>query len=149
MYTVRAARREDKETITAFNRAMALETESIHLDPVTINDGVEAVLSDSGKGFYLVCETESDIVACLMITTEWSDWRNADIWWLQSVYVDPDHRKKGVFSLLFNHLRDTIKEHSGVAGLRLYVDEHNEIAIKTYLALGMKASNYQMLEFMK
>lgn len=149
MYRVRAARREDKETIAAFNSAMALETESIQLDPKTINDGVEAVLSDSGKGFYLVCETETDIVACLMITTEWSDWRNADIWWLQSVYVDPDHRKKGVFSLLFNHLRNTIKEHSNIAGLRLYVDEHNEIAIKTYLTLGMNASNYQMLEFMK
>lgn len=84
-----------------------------------------------------------------MITREWSDWRNADIWWLQSVYVDPQHRKQGVFRLLYTHLKEIIRNRPDVAGLRLYVDEHNAIAIKTYLALGMETSNYQMLEFKK
>ncbi|MCF7806977.1 MAG: GNAT family N-acetyltransferase [Candidatus Marinimicrobia bacterium] len=149
MYKVILAKNEHIEIIAEFNRQMALETETIELKPETIQAGVSAVLKDPTKGFYLVCESESEVVACLMITTEWSDWRNGDIWWLQSVYVHPDHRQKGVFSLLYKHLKEMIREREDIAGLRLYVDEHNQTAIKTYIALGMETSNYQMLEFMK
>ena len=149
MYRVRPARADDRDVIAQFNLAMALETEAIELDPLTLNSGVRAVLEDPGKGFYLVCEHDGEAVGSLMITFEWSDWRNGNIWWLQSVYVDPAHRRKGVFSLLFNEVKERIQKAKDIAGARLYVDEHNASAIKTYLAKGMKLSNYKMLELMK
>lgn len=149
MYSVRPARQSDHDLIAKFNRDMALETEQLKLDPFTIDQGVKAVLDDPGKGFYLICEHNEIAVGSLMITYEWSDWRNGNILWIQSVFVEPSHRRKGVFSMLFNEVKSRMDEDNTIAGVRLYVDEHNAIAIQTYLSLGMKLSNYKMLEMMK
>lgn len=146
---IRQAQRADAEKIIAFNRSMAQETEGIELKYSTIQSGVHAVLDDPDKGFYLVCETEGEVIGSLMITFEWSDWRNGNIWWFQSVYVEPEHRRKGVFTKLFNEVIKRIEDDAEIAGARLYVDKHNTAAIKTYLSQGMDLSNYQMLELMK
>ncbi len=143
--TVRDARGDDIETIVAFNVALALETESKHLDRATLRAGVEAVLRDSSKGFYLVAQTSAAVVGQLMITTEWSDWRNADWWWLQSVYVEPAARRDGVFRALWTEVVARSKS-AGVRGLRLYVENENSRAQETYAALGMRRARYAMYE---
>jgi len=149
MYLVRPARSSDREKLVEFNLAMALETEQIKLDRKTLSSGVDAVFLDSARGFYLVCEENDKVIGSLMITSEWSDWRNGDIWWIQSVYVEPEHRRKGVFRALFMEITQRVLKEDSIAGVRLYVDEHNKNAINTYLSLGMATSNYEMLEFMK
>src|SRR4051812_5558817 len=92
---VRAAHTDDRDTLVRFNAAMALETEHKVLDPLVLAEGVAAVLVDSKRGFYLVAESDGVIAGCLMITFEWSDWRNGDWWWLQSVYIAPEYRRRG------------------------------------------------------
>jgi ribosomal protein S18 acetylase RimI-like enzyme len=149
MYTIRSANKKDTKTLIKFNQAMALETEDITLDHQTVQAGVVAVIEDASKGFYLICEQSDTIAGSLMITLEWSDWRNGNIWWIQSVYVDPRYRRKGVFTALFTEVKKRISSNDNIAGVRLYVDEHNKTAIETYLTLGMKTSNYNMLELMK
>lgn len=145
---IRGATEDDISTIAQFNRAMALETENKELDPETAEAGVEAILSDPAKGFYLVAEYQDEIVGTLMITTEWSDWRNSRFWWVQSVYILPDARRQGIYTALHNQVRALAEEEEEVCGIRLYVDRENRPAQKAYESLGMAPAHYRMYEEM-
>ena len=143
---IRPAREDDWPTIADFNIRLAAESEDKSLDPTTVEAGVRALLSDPRKGRYFMACVDDRIVGQLMHTFEWSDWRNGDIWWLQSVYVHPDFRRQGVFRSLNAHLEQLASETPGVVGLRLYVENQNERAQQTYLSLGMAAPGYRVME---
>ncbi len=143
---VRPAHRDDADTIARFNREMAKETENRQLPPDEILSGVEAVLDNPDLGFYRVARVGGTIAGCLLITTEWSDWRDGLFWWIQSVYVAPEFRRRGVFSALYEHIRNMAREKDDVCGLRLYVEKDNERAKRTYLRLGMIETDYRLLE---
>jgi GNAT superfamily N-acetyltransferase len=147
---IRAAKLTDTAIIADFNARMALETEQRQLDIECVRRGVHALLSDPTKGAYFVAETETDgaitITGQLLITYEWSDWRNGNFWWIQSVFVEDKFRGKGIFRALFNHVEQLAKDRKDVCGLRLYVDAHNDSARKTYERLGMKRTNYELFE---
>jgi len=132
---IRPAVPSDASAIRDFQKAMAMETENMILDHSTITRGVEAVFADSGRGRYYIAEADGKTVASLMITYEWSDWRNASVWWFQSVYVIPEYRRNGIFRQMYNFIRDEA-DREGVAGLRLYVETANVRAHKTYEAMG-------------
>ncbi len=133
-YTIRRATIADAAVLASHNQAMALETENLTLNRETIHQGVHAILSDDSKGRYYVVVEDADgsnkPVAQLMITYEWSDWRNANVWWIQSVYVEPTHRRKGLFRVLYRHTRQAAAQ-EGAAGLRLYADDDNSSAHAT------------------
>jgi ribosomal protein S18 acetylase RimI-like enzyme len=144
---VRAATPGDLPTIVEFNRRLALETESLILDGPTLEAGVRAALSDASKARYFVaCAADGQVVGQMMHTYEWSDWRNGDIWWLQSVYVHPDYRSLGVFRRLFDFVAERAREDSNVVGLRLYVEDHNERAQAVYERIGLKTAGYGVME---
>lgn len=145
---IRPATPSDAATIVDFNRRLARESEHRELDPETIAAGVRAILADPAKGRYFVAEREGTIVGQMMHTWEWSDWRNGEIWWLQSVYVAPEHRGQGVFRQLFEHVRAEASGRPDVVGLRLYVEKENQAARSTYLKLGMEETGYFVLERM-
>lgn len=139
---------DDAEAIAANNVAMAQETENKVLGPSIVDTGVRAVLADSDKGFYLVAEEHDHIVGQLLVTFEWSDWRNAWFWWIQSVYVVPPARRQGVYSALHDHVCSLAQEQGDVCGIRLYVDADNDAGHRTYESLGMKKTRYHMYELM-
>ena len=143
---VRRAVPEDLESIVRFNAAMALETEGKVLDLEQLREGVAAVFQRQGLGFYCVAEVGGRVVGQLMITTEWSDWRNSKYWWIQSVYVDADHRRRGVYRTLHSFVVAEAQERGGVRGLKLYVDRDNKRAQNAYASLGMSHSNYDLWE---
>lgn len=143
---VRAAQADEADTIADFNQAMALETEGRTLPDERIRPGVRAVFEDASRGRYFVAERGGVVVACLLITYEWSDWRNGLFWWIQSVFVDQAHRGTGVFRTLYAEVRRLALAEGGVAGLRLYVEQDNVNAQRTYLALGMERTHYQLFE---
>jgi N-acetylglutamate synthase-like GNAT family acetyltransferase len=145
--SVRQATRNDIDIIVRFNSEMAHETENIILSQQILTKGVTAVFDDSAKGFYIVAECDGTVVGQAMITYEWSDWRNAIVWWIQSVYILPDYRKSGVFRSIFEQIKSLAKE-SNACGLRLYVDRSNIIAKKAYKNLGMEESHYDLYEMM-
>ena len=145
---LRFARKDDLETIVKFNNAMALETEGKNLDVETLRRGVESVLEDSSLGFYLIAEEEGKITGSLMITKEWSDWRNGVFWWIQRVYVEPEFRRKGTYRAMHKFTREEAARADKVIGIRLYVDRENVIAQKTYQSLGMAETNYRLYEEM-
>lgn len=145
--SVRQATRNDTDVIVHFNSEMAYETENIILLQQKLTDGVTAVFEDSTKGFYIVAECDGTVVGQAMITYEWSDWRNAVVWWIQSVYILPDYRKIGVFRSIFEQIKLLARE-SNACGLRLYVDRSNIIAKKAYKNLGMEESHYDLYEMM-
>ena len=147
-YTIRAATPDDAPVIAGYNSAMALETEGKDLDPALIGPGVASLFDDPGRGCYWVAEADSEVIGQLMITYEWSDWRNGNVWWIQSVYVHPDWRRNGVFSALYHHVQSLAAATPGVIGLRLYVEENNVRAQQTYEALGMTRPNYLVMETM-
>ncbi len=140
------AQRADAEVLVDFNRAMARETEDKELDLETLTAGVEAMLDEPARGFYVVARLVGDLVGSLMITKEWSDWRCADFWWIQSVYVRPDARRQGVYRGLYDFVRARAEETDRVCGFRLYVERENRRAQQTYEALGMCLSVYLMYE---
>ena len=142
---VRSATRADAATIADFNIRMAMETEKLTLNPKVIGPGVLAIFDDAARGQYFVAEIAGKVAGCLMITHEWSDWRNGDIWWIQSVYVHPDFRRRGVFSALYQHAATAARAAKAV-GLRLYMEEENSTAQATYEKLGMKLTHYRVLE---
>jgi GNAT superfamily N-acetyltransferase len=142
---VRFATIEDAEAIARFNEAMALETEDVRLDPATIRRGVAAVVEDPSKGRYLVAALGGEPVGCLLLTYEWSDWRNATFLWIQSVYTAPAHRRRGVFTALFRRVEE-IASGPGHCGLRLYMDSRNSRARKTYERLGLEHGHYLVFE---
>lgn len=141
---IRAAGPADAATVAEFNAAMALESEGVALDRETLRAGVEAALADAGKAFYLLALIDGRPAGQLMVTYEWSDWRNGWIWWIQSVYVRPEHRRGGVFSGLYRHLRGLADARGDVYGLRLYVMRDNAGAKRTYEAVGMVPAQYDM-----
>ena len=143
---VRRAVPEDLETIVRFNAAMAVETEGKVLGLEQLRQGVAAVFQRRGLGFYCVAEVGGQVVGQLMITTEWSDWRNSSYWWIQSVYVDADHRRSGVYRTLHSFVVAEAQEKGGVRGLKLYVDRDNTRAQSVYASLGMSHSNYDLWE---
>ena len=143
--TIRAAVPADIDAIAAFNAAMAWETEQRRLDPATLRAGVAAVLDDPGHGFYRVAERDGAVVACLLVTYEWSDWRNGRWWWLQSVYVAPEARGLGLFGRMYRAVREQARATPGVCGLRLYVEHDNARAQAVYAALGMTPEPYRIL----
>ena len=143
---VRPARAGDAGDIARFNLAMAQETEGKALDPATLRAGVDAVFADSRHGFYLVAEAHGANVGCLMITYEWSDWRNGQWWWFQSVYVRAEFRRRGVFRALHAEAERRARATPGVIGLRLYVERDNVTALGTYARLGMHDSGYRLYE---
>ncbi len=148
MITIRKATRNDAPSIIGFQKAMAMETEGIDLKDDLITGGVMALFHDSGKGDYYVAEENGMLAASLMITYEWSDWRNSCVWWFQSVYVIPEYRRKGIFRMMYDHVKQEAMA-QGIAGLRLYVDSGNIPAQKTYEALGMNGVHYKMYEWME
>ncbi len=143
--SIRDANPDDIGTIVEFNAAIARETEDLELDRERLLAGVTAIVNDSGKGRYFMATANGKVVGQTMVTFEWSDWRNGDFWWIQSVYVTPEARSMGVFSSLYDHIVKTARRHD-VRGLRLYVDSHNLRALKVYEKLGMHESQYRMME---
>jgi ribosomal protein S18 acetylase RimI-like enzyme len=143
---IRLAKSADAASLVAFNQAMALETEGKQLDTSTLKSGVEAVFQDERKGFYVVAESAGAIVGGLMITYEWSDWRNRWFWWIQSVYILPAFRGRKIYSHLYEFVKKSAQERKDVCGFRLYVENENENAQKVYEKLGMKSSYYLMYE---
>jgi GNAT superfamily N-acetyltransferase len=143
---IRRAESGDAGSLVDFNQKMALETEGKRLDEAVLSAGVRAVFSDSNKGFYVVAEDEGSIVGGLLVTFEWSDWRNKWFWWIQSVYIVPEARGKSVYSWLYDFVKTEAAKRGDVCGFRLYVERENVHAIKVYEKLGMKNSIYYMFE---
>lgn len=144
--TIRDATSGDTAIIAEFNTRMAMETESRPLPQDVIDAGVAAVLEDAGKGRYWVAEIDGEVAGQLLVTFEWSDWRNGVFWWIQSVYVHADYRRAGVFSALYRHMESLAKKTQDVCGLRLYVEQQNRRAQDTYRSLGMTAPGYLVME---
>jgi len=149
-FAVRPAVAADVPTIAAFNIAMAAETEGLDLDPETIAAGVEAAVV-GGQALYFVAHPTGDpatMAACAMVTTEWSDWRNTGVWWLQSVYTDPPHRRRGAFRALYDAVEAGARA-AGAAGLRLYAANGNASgALDVYRRLGMRDDHYRVFQKM-
>lgn len=144
--SIRAANEADIQVLAEFNIAMALETEQKVLPAKVIRAGISALFEDSQLGFYTVAAVDDQVAGALMITTEWSDWRNGLFWWIQSVYVKPAHRRAGVFSRLYQTIRQQAMHKPNVCGLRLYVERENLMAQQTYLKMGMEETAYRMFE---
>jgi ribosomal protein S18 acetylase RimI-like enzyme len=143
------ASEKDLADIIDFQLRMALETENLHLDLPVVQRGVRAVFDDEQKGLYFLAKVDAQNVASLMITYEWSDWRNGWVWWIQSVYVKPEFRRHGVFAAMYDYLKARVQQDSNLRGLRLYVDKTNTRAQKVYEAIGMNGEHYAMYEWMK
>jgi len=143
---IRRATLADLDTIVAFNQAMALESENKTLDLSTVTAGVRRALQDPGRSVYFVAEVDGTVVGQTMVTMEWSDWRNGFFWWIQSVYVDPDSRSRGVFRALHEHILALARQRRDVCGVRLYVHRDNHRAVDVYAKLGMNLTEYLLYE---
>jgi ribosomal protein S18 acetylase RimI-like enzyme len=144
--SVRVAQPKDAGCLIDFNKRNAFETEGKHLDHDILTSGVNEILSNPDRGFYLVAEIDRQVVGCLMITTEWSDWRNGAFWWIQSVYVASEFRRRGVFRALHEAARERAQKADRVCGFRLYVERENDAAQATYTGLGLTETSYKMFE---
>ena len=144
--SIRLAEFEDASIIAEYTRRIASETENVTLDLETVLSGVRNAMHQTQYGFYVVAQSAGEVIACLMVTYEWSDWRNGLQWWLQSVYVHPAYRGLGVFKKLFSFVVELAKDEHNVCGIRLYVDKSNAIAISTYQALEMTPTQYLVYE---
>lgn len=154
-FRVRPAHADDAARIAGWNAAMAWESEHKRLDPDTVHAGVAAGLADPARARYFIAMDDAELaghetiglpVGTLMLTREWSDWRNGEWWWIQSVYVPPEHRRRGVFAALYRHVEQLARRTPGVVGLRLYVERDNAVAQRTYAALGMVDAGYAIRE---
>jgi ribosomal protein S18 acetylase RimI-like enzyme len=152
-FRVRTAHAADAPLLAEWAAAMALETEHKQLDHDTVRAGVATGIAEPAKARYFIAMQDASVagsevlsipVGTLMLTTEWSDWRNGDWWWIQSVYVAREHRRKGVFAALYKHVEALAKQTPGVVGLRLYVERENANAQRTYEALGMQDEGYRI-----
>jgi GNAT superfamily N-acetyltransferase len=143
---IRDARGSDLEFIIRANSGLAVESEGVTLDPALLGPGVAAVFEDPARGRYFIAESGDRPVGQMMLTFEWSDWRNGVFWWIQSVFVEPSHRRKGVFSKLYRHVSELAAASPEVCGLRLYVDRSNSNARSIYRHLGLYESNYEVME---
>jgi len=147
--TVRSARPEDAPVIAGFQVLMAQETEGLELDPETVACGVLAVFAERSRGEYLVAEQAGRIAGCLLVTPEWSDWRNGTVLWIESLYVVPELRGRGIYRALYGHLQARVEASPGLLGIRLYVDKRNTAAQRVYARLGMTREHYELFEWMK
>lgn len=151
-WSLRLAEARDAQTLVEFNRAMASETEAKDLAPDVLAAGVSNLLENPRHGFYVVAEyhgapeTQGEVVASLMVTYEWSDWRNGLFWWIQSVYVKPEFRRQGIYRRLYEFVKSRAANEPDVRGFRLYVEKENRIAQQTYERLGMTETHYKMFE---
>lgn len=146
---IEEARIGDLNTLIEFQLKMAMETEELKLDREILIKGVKAVYEDPAKARYFVARIEERVVGMLMITLEWSDWRNGWVWWIQSVYVEQEFRKDGIFRSMYTYIRNVVENSDSIRGLRLYVDKRNIKAQKVYNALGMTGEHYTTYEWMK
>ena len=144
-FSIRLAAQTDLDALVAFNQGIVRETEDRELDEPTLRAGLAALLRDPSLGFYIVAETEGRVVGSLMVTREWSDWRNGVFWWIQSVYVSSDVRRQGIYRGLYQRIQEMAKS-KNVCGFRLYVERDNMIAQHTYKELGMSETVYKMFE---
>ena len=152
---IREAEPADAPLLARWAQAMALETEHRQLDAPLVQAGVAAGIADAAKARYFVAMQDASVagretiglaIGTLMLTREWSDWRNGHWWWIQSVYVEPRHRRQGVFAALYRHVEQRARATPGVIGLRLYVERANAVAHRTYAALGMTDAGYAIYE---
>ena len=139
----------DRDAIVDFQIAMARETEDVALDRETCMHGVAAVFAEPAHGRYYVAESGGEVIASLLITYEWSDWRNGVVWWIQSVYVRPEQRGRRVYAGLYELVRARVADDPAIRGIRLYVDRRNTAAQQVYAKLGMNGEHYQVFEWMK
>jgi len=146
---VREARREDAPSIIEFQIAMAQETEGVTLEREVLTRGVHAVFENPLLGRYYVVASAERVVASLLITYEWSDWRNGTVWWIQSVYTVPEFRRRGVYAAMYAHIRAQVEPDPSIRGIRLYVDNRNVPAQEVYARLGMEGEHYRVFEWMK
>jgi len=146
---IREASIEDHLIIVDFQQAMALETENLQLDKKVLSQGVLSVLENPAKALYFIADLDGLAVGMLMITLEWSDWRNGWVWWIQSVFTKPGYRKMGVYKLLYGHIREIVEKSENIKGLRLYVDKRNIRAQQVYESLGMTGEHYTTYEWMR
>lgn len=149
MIKIRKASFSDKKIIANFQMNMALETENVKLDEQTVFKGVNQVLEDPTKGQYFVAETNGNVIGSLLTTYEWSDWRNGTTLWIQSVFVDVNHRGKGAYKALYAYVKSLVQNDSNYTGIRLYVHKNNEKAKIVYTNLGMDGDHYELYEWMK
>lgn len=147
MVIIRAASLLDLDALVSGNMALAEETEGLRLDADTLREGIRALLESRAPGRYWVAEIDSGVIGQLLVTFEWSDWRNRMVWWIQSVYVAPDARSRGVLRALYGTARREAVA-AGAGGLRLYVDTTNTRAQAVYAALGMNGDHYRVFEDM-
>jgi len=145
-FAIRIGVLEDAETLAQFNAAMAWETEEKKLDLPTVTRGVKGVLADAANGFYVVATSDKEVVGALLVTYEWSDWRCGRYWWVQSVYVRPELRRRGVFRELYCFVKAKAQSDSHVRGLRLYVEKANHDAQQCYSEMGLDEMPYKMYE---
>lgn len=145
----RDARRTDIRDIVDFQIAMARETEDVALDRAICTKGVAAVFDDPSRGRYFVAESDGGVVASLLITFEWSDWRNGNVWWIQSVYVRPEVRQQRIYRGLYQHVQRLVADDDSAKGIRLYVDKRNTRAQDVYRRCGMNGEHYLVYEWMK
>jgi GNAT superfamily N-acetyltransferase len=149
MIHIRQAQPDDAETIIAFQHLMAMETEGLRLNEASISAGVRAVFDDPAKGQYLVAEVDGAVAGLLLTQPEWSDWRNGTLIWIQSLFVHPDYRRRGVYRAMYDHLRQQVEADDSLRGIRLYVDAGNAQAMKAYESLGMDGEHYRVFEWIK
>ena len=144
--SIRTATVADGEAVMANNAAMAMETEGRRLDPDTLRSGVRRVLADRTRGVYYLAEIDGRVVGQLLITREWSDWRDGWFWWIQSVFVAPEARRTGVYRVLHEHVMAEARRVGDVCGIRLYTEQKNTLAQQVYERMGMTRSAYVMYE---
>ena len=149
MLKIRKAVRSDAKEIILFQQLLAKETEGVELELEVITSGVKAVFEDESKGLYFVVIDGEKVVGSFLITEEWSDWRNGTILWMQSVFVLPEYRGYGAFSIMYNYLKSLVESNESLKGIRLYVEKNNQNAQKVYSRKGMQSEHYDMFEWMK
>jgi GNAT superfamily N-acetyltransferase len=148
MIIIRPAAQEDSTQIIDFQQQMAMETEHVMLEAAVLAEGLKRLFDDPAKGKYYVAEDDGQVIGCLMTTFEWSEWRCGNVLWIQSVYIKPSHRSKGVFRKMYEHVKSLVTPESEYRGIRLYVDKTNAAAQKVYEKLGMDGEHYQVYEWM-
>jgi len=146
---IRPARPDEADLLIELQALLARETESLELDPAALGRGVRAVFDDPGLGEYWVAELDGRVAACLLVTREWSDWRNGTVLWIQGVYVLPESRGRGIYRALYEQLRRRVEATPDLKGIRLYVDQRNRRARATYERLGMTPEHYALYEWLK
>ena len=144
--SIRIGQEKDIDTLVKFNIVLARQTEHKQLSPPIVNQGLQMLFKNPQYGFYVVAEIADEIVGCCMVTYEWSDWRCGLFWWIQSVYVRPEFRRRGIFRKLYEFLKEKASQEQNVCGFRLYVEQSNRTGQNTYSAVGMKEALYKFYE---